>query len=75
MAAIDLQRLVKSDQCAIVWSAKEGWELLPPRRVPGDADKMMPDEVLALTGAFVRLSQDPEFRRDCVEWFRQQAKS
>ncbi len=54
---------------ATIWSPDKGWLFL----VPGDKnipDGIVPDEALALTAAFLRLSREPEFVEECLDWIR-----
>lgn len=53
---------------AIVWSPETGWRLITPTG-DGSGGQIVHPEALALTGAFIRLDQDQEFRDECAEWF------
>lgn len=57
---------------AAIWSPEEGWTFLTPTLPSGE---QVPPQALALTGAFIQLSRDEEFRDECSRYFMTMSKS
>lgn len=60
---------------AIAWSPEEGFSLYTPIVAESEGNREVPPMALALTACMVRLERDPEFVKECEEWFKAQSKS
>jgi len=59
------EAVIGKDEFAVMWSEAEGYKIVMPSMPP---DATIPDPALALMGAFVRLTHDPEFVQECLDW-------
>ena len=56
---------------AIVLTPDNKLQLATPKLPPGS---LVSDGALILTAAFVRLDNDPDFRQECLNWFKEQGR-
>lgn len=70
----ELNKIVQGSW-AITWSQEEGFSLITPIVAESEGDREVPKMALALTACMVRLERDPEFVKECEEWFKAQSKS
>ena len=52
-----------------LWSPTDGFAMLIPDQPD---DTVIPDDAIALMGAFMRLVADANFRRRCIRWMHEQ---
>lgn len=67
-ASADHGYVVPDNSWAMFWNEANGYRLLTP---PLD----LPIEAMALVGCFVRLDQDPTWRKEMADWFLSQPRS
>lgn len=60
---------------AITWSPEDGFSLVTPSMDESSDNREVPEMALALTACMVRLERDPEFVKECADWFKAQKKS
>lgn len=60
---------------AIAWSPDEGFSLFTPIVSESEGNHEVPQMALALTACMVRLEREPEFVKECEDWFKAQSKS
>lgn len=68
-ASTDHGTVLPDGSYAVTWHPDTGWTLMVPSAIEGTPEKRMPSEVIALTGAFLRLSREPDFRDECRRFF------
>ena len=69
-AATDHGSVLKPDQLAVIWDAHEDFALHMPNV---DENTGIEEPATALIACMVRLSNEPEFMDEMLEWFAEQA--
>lgn len=54
------------DSWSVIWTPRKGWFMGAPRT----AMKRLPAEAEALIAAYVRLENEPAFRREMIDWLK-----
>jgi len=60
------KRQIGKNDFAAIWSPDDGYYFLLPNK-PDDED--VPEPMLALMAAFLRLCDERDFYNECLEWF------
>lgn len=65
-AATDHGSVLPPDQVAVTFDEENGYQILLPQ---SDQDDRLPEGAAALIAVTMRLTEDPEFYDDMLQWF------